>query len=745
MMRPTTLIEFLGHCGTLFASLSLEDDKTKTSKGGVTSPEGRCMPTEIKEVTEMSRERNSALARLEKALQEDGGASRRIFPPINDVERWGKDLRIRGKVRTEDQTTVFYITAVETPLLEIFAALKRDPKCARQLQLDDCAINIRGRERDNTVSGLSHCDRKFLSTKDGQGEEPVFLMEIKPPHKVTRAILERGLLGIRGTDNLKDFIVNCKIRTEDDEASVKELVLTVLTQTYDYMLKAGKHLGCLVTGEAIVFLKIEGVEVKTLCYDLFFPYRDVDNLATSGEKVYCHDKDRKYRLTDVGQLLGLFLVADKSPPARDQARQNVDKAAKWGVTNQDIADHDNFFPESPERPNQASKQDASYRGTGTKRTCSESAANKTRQGSRKDEDDEDGPNKSLKQSGQTFAGTGSQRGNQPQGRGTTRSDKGGKTPADGQQRHSYCSHECLLGLKNGLPLDKKCPNYEHHLHPTGISVENGMGVQKWLLAPSVDVSVADQVSADRMPTEATNIADCNNRIDNKGHNHTSSKGKISCQQQQETYHTISPSTFRSLLRTQLCHTLERGLINTMIAGSRGRIFQLTLLTHGYTLVGKATHSGWIPNLKYEELVYQRLEPLQGSFIPVCLGGLDGWGCFWDIDVGLEWMCLLSWAGLNVFEAKRAKAAPPLTQLIHLRAQILDQIRALGVEHGDINWQNFLGDRNKGKSEQSRVTAPGTLMVCDFERATLSDVEEEKESFPRITSEGKEGTEEGTGK
>jgi hypothetical protein len=48
-------------------------------------------------------------------------------------------------------------------------------------------------------------------------------------------------------------------------------------------------------------------------------------------------------------------------------------------------------------------------------------------------------------------------------------------------------------------------------------------------------------------------------------------------------------------------------------GARGALFKITLASHGYTFVGKGTVEAFVPDLRHEGQVYERLEGKLVSF------------------------------------------------------------------------------------------------------------------------------------
>jgi hypothetical protein len=80
----------------------------------------------------------------------------------------------------------------------------------------------------------------------------------------------------------------------------------------------------------------------------------------------------------------------------------------------------------------------------------------------------------------------------------------------------------------------------------------------------------------------------------------------------------------------------------------------TLLSHGYTFIGKATVPKLVRELDREALAYtERQVPLQGREVPVFLGvvNLESRPYYYDLRVTLVKMICLSWAGVELAEWK----------------------------------------------------------------------------------------------
>ena len=226
------------------------------------------------------------------------------------------------------------------------------------------------------------------------------------------------------------------------------------------------------------------------------------------------------------------------------------------------------------------------------------------------------------------------------GTGGTGGKRGGGKRGGKDSSRRYCTQECLRGLLTGGKLDQKCPNVEEH------------------------------------------------------------RGKAKIRDK----HAISASLFLRLMRNQLATDPDTVCKPLYIQGARGVLFRLTLTSRGYTVAAKGTISTLVPYLQHEAAVYKRLQPIQGTRIPVCLGAIDLVGPYYHNGDEIVHMLFLSWGGISIDEhIDRDNADNVLAQA----TSSLQAIHQLGVLHKDAMPRNMLWN-TEGRG----------VMVVDFERAKV---------------------------
>ncbi|GAD92050.1 hypothetical protein PVAR5_0636 [Paecilomyces variotii No. 5] len=165
-------------------------------------------------------------------------------------------------------------------------------------------------------------------------------------------------------------------------------------------------------------------------------------------------------------------------------------------------------------------------------------------------------------------------------------------------------------------------------------------------------------------------------------------------------HGLNADDFTRLLSDQLSGDRETGFEQLHIVGRTGFILKGTLLSHGYTVLLKATTAQRLPNLKEEVKVYRQLDLLQRKQISVCIGDFALQVPYWYHGQHMVHMLILSWAGIRV---KKVITAQNESFFLQQRDGILSHIKAVGVTHNDAEWRNILW------SEET-----DGLVVIDFE-------------------------------
>lgn len=155
------------------------------------------------------------------------------------------------------------------------------------------------------------------------------------------------------------------------------------------------------------------------------------------------------------------------------------------------------------------------------------------------------------------------------------------------------------------------------------------------------------------------------------------------------------------------------------SGARGSLFKVRLSSHGYTLVAKGVESLDHGCLQHENEVYDRLRPIQGKHVPVCLGNINlVRPYYYDSGVYVHFM-FLGWAGQPLFDGVDKTIESGIDDAI---TTMLKAVHGFRVLHCDAEPRNILYDTDSGR-----------LMLVDFERAEFRGRQPFSSMTPNVQS------------
>ncbi|KAL8647563.1 MAG: hypothetical protein Q9210_005485 [Variospora velana] len=644
--RPTTLLEMLEECHNHFHKrFTVEPNPAKTTRGSITKPEGRKCPAKLQPWLDFPQLQTNAFQHACSKLHSTDAESVRVYKTRMTIKELGEDLENKT-IASEEDLKAFQNRFVDPFVANICTTLGSlvsftntshalQPSSTNAVEAPETLPTTNSRR---PTPKIVNADQFCVYVDDAGQTELLTVIELKAPHKLTAPALRDILGGAEDIDviNARD---DCIIPDEEIAKFLyhaRRLVAAAATQTYDYMLDTGCIYGCIITGEAYVFLKIYEEDTTTLHYYLAQPDLDV---ALDEDQGFQHSK------TSIAQLASFCIMAfDIKPHDQDWIRDAKDAAHVWNVN------YDKVYEATPVKRSKflekLDKKDRSY--SGPKEPDSYRTPVKTRKGQQQSckpdlthtandhgDSDDEAPDRdhdvAPAQGPSTLKVTSHSQGKKTSGKGATSSGK----QQQQKQQGLYCTQSCLLGLVQGHSVDEACPNAS--LHPRG----------------------------------------------KQGRSHSLTKGKL-CK----------------LLRVQLARTMSQDCENLRLNGARGMLFKLSLASHGYTFVGKATIEYWIPELTHEGRVYHRLRKLQGHLIPVYLGNIDLDTPWYGPGVHLVHMLLMSYAGEYIKN--------PIADQEQQETDFRSAIAAFGVRHRDMRFSNMLWNQELER-----------LMFIDFERSVIA--------------------------
>ncbi|EEP77543.1 predicted protein [Uncinocarpus reesii 1704] len=395
----------------------------------------------------------------------------KLFPTRRTLEELG-ELICDRLFASEDDLRPHQLFAVETPVRRIVAALREMEEAQERFQLGQGIIfeshqNTLDEEveevqelllaRELAITGgkehpkLVKPDR-ICVYRDLAGQHTLsYLVEYKPPHKLTVSDLKKGL---RSMNIQKEVIQEYRIPINDEKKlqfAAEKKVARAVSQTFHYMIESGLEYSYLSTGKAFVFLRVGEADPTTLFYYCFTP----------DEKVHASD-DLKAKIfqTSIAQVLAFSLLAftaeRRSPDWREHWRHTL---PKWPV------DGGGMVPRTPEKTNKRKTPPSSdFKGrrpsvsrsyelrVRKRNTCKEDEVLQYSDSDERSSSESESGNREIRVAGSR---TGLQQETVPDSPTPVRT-------RERTQRRDYCTQSCLLGLACGGSLDENCPNASAH-------------------------------------------------------------------------------------------------------------------------------------------------------------------------------------------------------------------------------------------------------------------------------------------
>ncbi|OJD13562.1 hypothetical protein AJ78_05999 [Emergomyces pasteurianus Ep9510] len=621
-IRPLTLFEYLDACHIYLFNGLVPGKSDQSTQGTADNANGKLCPHRIREWLPFADAQTKIWARLLND-ENEGFIMERKFDSLHAIMAMGK--KTRKHIHSELDLRYFQRDAITSPVGSVIDVFFENEQLRQlfglqgQITFENHGNTLTNNEEDEEVvarpsklrkgtggaatptnaptSGRPLADEFCIYNKGEKVKIPALVGELKPPHKLPLQIIQNGLQEME--------LAGIAKRHHDETEKVQHcrLVAAVITQAFSYMIKAGVEYGYVSTGEAFIFLHFKADDPGTVYYYLSVPEQDVGKeTGFTGE---AEDDDNRLHMTAVGQVLAFVLRAIRTTPHDEKWKDWATSQLNTWVVAEDLyvpTPEKNEKPPTLYRPLKsaqifAENSPVRTRSKAARSTCKPTSLSQKSSGD-DSESDPHSPSQRPRRSADFMVVM-------PPPPNRVSSYKG-PVCKDGIRR--YCTQKCLLGLLNGGPLDRACPNAKAHGtdvhkidHPTFLS----------LLMAQILQEIIDPWS------------------DPLG-----------------------------------CESLHRH-------GSRGALFEVILFQYGYTLVGKGFPLEFGHYLRHEKAVYDQLQPIQGVNVPVCLGTIDvsKRPMFYDGIADIPHFLLLAHAGIEVSHCDVAKvqivsAASEALQAIH---------------------------------------------------------------------------------
>ncbi|KAL8644542.1 MAG: hypothetical protein Q9210_007203 [Variospora velana] len=635
LMQDTTLDEYLESCHEqLFDRFTVQDNPEYSTRGTITSPQGKSCPHSLQPWTDFPQIRDEVFGEIRDTLHPADGPLRK-FTSRKGIQDQRRQLGNQNLISSEEDLKQYQHQVVEPHVTMILRSLLSSGSFGtlgdglafhnhshalgdgqHEVEQRRRAENLQNKEKKTyqKVPAPANADQ-ICVCRDDHESNPVFVVELKAPHKLTLQFLE---VGLSDPLNVKEVRDRYTISMDADERFIENaqtLVAAAATQTYTYMLVGGIQYGCIVTGEAIVFLYIDAKESQTLYYHLAIPSKELqaDDVAP-----------RDYSKTAVAQLSTFAVLASRTaqqPP--DWRMRAVNRADRWELDYVTL-EHQLETPRSERRKSLSPSAYKARIGKMARKTYDTRSKRRDHgddDDDPQDDDDNNGhsPDNSSDEVDNTYTPTRS-KGVRSKDISNRTGGGEGTSRKHAQPPSEYCTQACLLGVVHNTAVDESCPNaVVHPRHPMDYSL-----------------------------------------------------------------HLIGPRTLRTLIRKQLGMTMNSNITDLKEHGARGMLFRLVLASYGYTFVGKGTIDVFVVDIKHEGAMYGRLRNLQGRDIPVYLGNIDLERPWYDYGIRIVHMLLMSWGGVPIRTLDKEMRAQ--------KSVFEAELGRLGIKHGDLRAANMLWNK-----------------------------------------------------
>ena len=648
--RRTTFVELLELCHGFSQSISVQKDKSLSTQGSTTSPKGKCCPTTLRPWLEFPSIQQEAFDAVYNVLHPPSDTSLRLFNPLLYIQELRHTILGR-KIASEGDLRLYHNLAVENFVENISSVLASNPQYSQCLGFGQ---GITFENHTNTLSDLAEDVQAHLhsSTRSNQSRRPpnpTYADQICVYKNEDGQMVLLFIIEYKAPHKLTKEILRVGLRAMDlpTEVIYRATIPTDPQEKFSY--NADKVVAAALT-QTYSYMLESGIEYSCIITGeamvfLWIEENDPNtlhyHLAEPNEEVSAGiELGFQHPLTAISQLLSFCLLSFQSKRRSQHWRDtSIQHAQTWTDDWKKILrdiPREERKSDPPPSAYKARKYPINNRSPYYMRKRVPRPSTSSCSPEHDPRDHRDDPAEGS--------------GDGPESISTPSKRKGPGASTMREENRRRGTQDSSVG------------GYQHRPYCT----------QKCLLG-LVRRSALDD--------------DCPNaRLHRPG-----KKGRT---------HLINKQKFSELVQQQLATNLDHNVKELKQQGYRGALFQITLASHGYTFVGKATRDIYVSALQHEGKIYDRLKSIQGRRVPVYLGNIDLEIPWHDLHVRLIHMLLMSWGGER---ADKCKGEEILQTEI---CQFEDEIERLGVRHDDIIPDNILWNNDIQN-----------VMFIDFEKST----------------------------
>ncbi|KAL8938559.1 MAG: hypothetical protein Q9216_003827 [Gyalolechia sp. 2 TL-2023] len=657
--QNTTFLELLENCHTHFSRrLNVESNPALATGGSTSNVTDKLRPEKMARWTGFTDDRHAIFLEAQKIFQSQSEPDQRLFSSIHAIG--DRAHTARDNVSSEIDTRLYHYAAVEpfvyAVLNQLISVASQDeesgePSRARvnlclgdKVKFENHANTLtKSQDPDAKLAKPTYADQLCIKVRDGHEETAVAVVEIKPPHKATRDLITAGLRPM----NLEEDVI--KHLQDPARGSSKA----------NFQWAADKFVAMIVT-QTFSYMANSGIShgciitgeimifLRILPEDprtVYFYYADpIAEVKDEG----LSSQSFPYHCTSIAQLVSFCLMAHRTPGFDQEWRNIAREGPRWPFSHHEAIVKIPMDAAPLERPESAMT-----------------------------------PRREITQSFQGDSITTTPIPLLLKPKCNPKSDSPSRKTDSSDDPDSEYEDESPTKERHQRQSKGKQPQRNSGKDPRAIKSSRPTTKD---YAYCTQKCLKGLVDRDAMDTACPNYDF-----------HPQKDGK----------HAITRSTFARLLRQQLVKDRDNYCLDLQHQGATGRLFKLTLASHGYTFVGKGTTSDFIMDSKREARVYQHLKARQGKTIPVYLGNIDlvipwlGWG------MEIIHMLLMSFAGPCVLQNSGSRH---LSDISKEADKFDEECVRVGALHRDTFWRNIMWN------EETQ-----NLMFVDFDCTILFDL------------------------
>ena len=676
--RRTTLEELLKSCHDLSRSMSVQTDKSLSTQGSTTSPKGKCCPTILQPWLEFPSIQQDAFDTAYNVLHPPNDVGLRLFSPLLHIQELGRTIMGR-KIASEGDLRLYHSSAVENFVANIISELASNLGFEQGVTFAN-HTNTLG---DKAEGVQAHLHSSTSLNQPRRPPNPTYADQICIYKNEGGQMELLFIIEYKAPHKLTKEILRVGLRTMDLPTEVIHRATIPTNPQEKFSYNADRLVAAAIT-QTYSYMLESGIEYSCVITGeamVFLWIKEDDSktlyyhLAEPTEEVYTTEGvGFQHPLTAVSQLLSFCLLSLQSKRRSQSWRDaSIQHAQTW------TDDWKKILRDIPREERKSEPPSSAYKA-------------------RKYPINDRSPYYLRKRTRRLSLSSCSPEDNRTR---DDRNDPAGGS-SDGPESISTPSKRGGPGASTRRGPDRRRGTQDSS---SGGSQQRPYCTQRCLLG------LVQRFALDNCCPNA--------RLHRQG--------------KRVRTHLLNKEQFGELVQRQLAMDLDCNIQELKQQGLRGALFRITLASHGYTFVGKATREVYVPALQHEGRIYDRLESIQGKRIPVYLGNIDLKRPWHDLHVRLIHMLLMSWGGER---ADKVKEASSLQMEI---CQFEDEIERLGVRHNDLISDNILwNDEVQGMMfidfEGSTEIHGRALQEVSNNRKRKRGIEEEATARPRAKAE-----------